>query len=83
MSQCEIILQHLQSGKTLTKAQSWELYRIMNTGGRINELRNRGIDIKTTMTMNEGGNEYAIYWLAQKPDYTVIIETNNQLAISI
>jgi hypothetical protein len=83
MSHCDIILKHLQSGKTLTKAQSWELYKIMNTGGRIGELRNRGFDIKTTMSMSDNGSEYAIYWMKPKTDYPAIIEKNNQLAISI
>lgn len=80
-SQTEIILAHLKSGHTLTKAQCWEKYKIMNTGARINELRNHGHDIHTTMVVNDEGNEYALYYIPRQKSNIEPVLVGNQYSI--
>jgi aspartate carbamoyltransferase regulatory subunit len=48
-NQKERILDHLKSGKTLTRINSFELLGVIETPARISELRSKGHDIKTTM----------------------------------
>jgi hypothetical protein len=62
MTKRERVLKHLKSGKTLTKAQAWAWWRIINTGDIIHVLRNLGYDIKTKMQSSKG-SRYAIYSL--------------------
>ena len=82
-SQTETILEHLQSGKTLTKAECWEKFKIMNCGGRISELRNRGHKIETVMVISdETGNEHAVYFIPQKKQQAPVVN-GNQFEMSI
>ncbi len=64
MSQCQKILAHLQSGKTLTNAQAaslWECYRL---SGRIKELRDRGYDIGRRDVPNKNGvGTHGVYYM--------------------
>ena len=48
-NQKERILEHLKSGKTLTRLNSFELLGVIETPARISELRAKGHDIQTTM----------------------------------
>ncbi len=60
------ILNHLTSGKSLTKIQCIKLFRYLNLGGYVNELRNRGYHIITTMIKNSDKSRYAKYSLKEQ-----------------
>ena len=47
MSQQDRILSHLQSGKTLTRLESWSELGVLECPARISELRARGFPIRT------------------------------------
>jgi hypothetical protein len=49
MSQQRRILNHLASGKTLNRLESWSELGVLECPARICELRDRGFDIKTRM----------------------------------
>lgn len=48
-SQKARVLEHLQSGATLNRLNSWQELGILECPARISELRNAGWDIVTTM----------------------------------
>jgi hypothetical protein len=49
MNQKERILNHLKSGKTLTRLDSWQALGVLEAPARISELRSEGYKIVTTM----------------------------------
>ena len=49
MTQQTRILEHLRSGKTLTRLESWSELGVLETPSRISELRGMGHQISTTM----------------------------------
>ena len=49
MTQQQRILEHLKSGKTLTRLDSWSELGILECPARISELRDKGWPIKTEM----------------------------------
>ena len=49
MTQQERILQYLQSGRTLTRLNSWSELGVLEAPARISELRSKGISIDTKM----------------------------------
>ena len=61
-TQKERILEHLQSGKTLTKLESLLKFGVWNTGDVIYKLRNEGHIIDTEM-VSEKGKTFAQYKL--------------------
>lgn len=67
MTQCEMMLNHLQTHGSITGMESIEM-GIMNYKGRINDLRKLGFNIKTKMEtrVNAKGEKktYARYYLA-------------------
>jgi Helix-turn-helix domain len=62
-SQCEMILSHLRSGKTITPLEALNLYQCLSLAQRINNLRNDGHDIKTEMIRLRSGKRIAQYHL--------------------
>lgn len=62
-SQKAKILAYLQKGKTLTPYQALKMFNCFRLGGRINDLRNEGHKIATTMIKNKYGNSFAKYKL--------------------
>jgi len=52
ISQKQRIKQHLQKGKTITQMQALRKWRCFRLSARINEIRNDGIDVRTTMVDN-------------------------------
>ncbi|MCX8656535.1 helix-turn-helix domain-containing protein [Gilliamella sp. B3022] len=62
LSQCDRILQHLQSGKTITPAQAWDLFGCYRLGARIHDLRKQNFQIVTEIIYKNGGNfaEYSL-----------------------
>ena len=47
-SQCDVILQHLKSGKSLTPLDALRLYGCFRLAARIHDLRCAGHDIEMT-----------------------------------
>lgn len=65
MTQNERLLKHLQSGKSITRAEAmWDL-RIGNLPARINELRAKGYNIITEKRRSASGDTYGAYRLEQ------------------
>lgn len=63
LSQCDRILQHLQSGKTINPAQAWNLFGCYRLGARIHDLRKRDFNI-VTKTVYKNGSPFAEYSMA-------------------
>lgn len=61
MSQKNLILNDLMKGQTITPIDALNNYGCMRLGSRINELRNQGYNIITTL--NKEGKKYAKYHL--------------------
>ena len=62
MSQNQEIKKHLLSGKSLTSRQAQSLFNCDRLAARINNLRNSGMDIKTTK-IEKNGKQFAKYHL--------------------
>ena len=62
-SQKSKILDHLKKGFTITPFESLSRFNCFRLGGRINDLRNEGHNIITTMVKNKYGNRFARYHL--------------------
>lgn len=61
MTQREIVLEHLERFGSITALEGLKYYGIMNTQGRISDLRRHdGVDI---ITEREGQNDHATYRL--------------------
>ena len=60
LSQCERILIHLQSGKTINPLQALDLYGCLRLGARIYDLKRAGFDIDSRL-VHENGVQYAEY----------------------
>lgn len=60
LSQCERILIHLQSGKTINPLQELDLYGCFRLGARIYDLKQAGFDIDSRL-VHENGVQYAEY----------------------
>ena len=60
LSQCDRILTHLQSGKTINPLQALDLYGCLRLGARIYDLKQSGFDIDSRL-VHENGVQYAEY----------------------
>ena len=60
LSQCDRILIHLQSGKTINPLQALKLYGCFRFGARIYDLKQAGFDIDSRLA-HENGVQYAEY----------------------
>lgn len=66
MTQCDIVLWHLENEGTLTRAQAMMTYGIVELPARICELKKRGYNIKSTKGTSHnrfGTVHYNIYSL--------------------
>ena len=61
-SQCDDILRHLQSGRSITPLEALEKYGCFRLGGRIYDLKQRGHNIVTDM-VTKNGKRFASYRL--------------------
>jgi len=62
MSQNDLILEHLKSGKSITPLEALKLFGCFRLSGRILELKRDGHDIITNMVKNyDTGKTYAEY----------------------
>jgi len=65
MTQNEILLKHLRSGKGITRREAMLKYGIGNLPARINELRAKGYNIITEKRKSASGDTYGAYRLEQ------------------
>lgn len=64
MSKKQSILNHLKSGKSITKYKAFNDFLVTNLGDVIFQLRNSNFNIQTEMKRNKSTNStYAIYKL--------------------
>ena len=49
MTQCELVLRHLSTYKSITAYDAMRDYGIMRLASRISDLRNRGVEIRRVM----------------------------------
>lgn len=64
-SQCETILEHLESGQSIDGIGALNLCGCWALPQRIKELRDRGHMIVTQMGTSASGRKHATYWLAE------------------
>lgn len=62
MSQEISILQHLQSGQTITSLDALKMFGCFRCASRINELRREGYNIETRM-IESNGKRFAEYFI--------------------
>ena len=69
-TQCDRILRHLKDYGTITSLEATEEYGILRLASRINDLKNRGYNIKSTMGTSlkryQEKVHYSIYYLEEK-----------------
>lgn len=62
-SQCAKMLAWLEDGKKFTSLDALRLFGCLRCGSRINDLRNRGVNIHTEMITLDNGKRVAEYSL--------------------
>jgi hypothetical protein len=69
-TQCDRILRHLRDYGTITSLEAIQEYGILRLASRINDLKNRGYNIKSTTgtSLNRYKEKvhYSIYYLEEK-----------------
>jgi len=63
MTQCDQVLQHLKSGKTLTSMQSFRLFSVTRLPDRVRDLRLKGHQVYAEMIRLRSGKRVAQYSL--------------------
>lgn len=73
-SQTMRVIEHLQSGKTLTSKQAFDKWGITRLSSIIFNLRKKGYDI--SMTTDKGHNRYgeAVHWGVYKLNTTDLLK---------
>jgi hypothetical protein len=64
MSQNKMVLQHLQTGQSITALDSLRLYGVLRLAARVEELRKDGHTI-ITQSVKVGNKEFARYTLTR------------------
>ena len=62
MSQNEQILAYLKSGKAITSMDALKMYGCFRLASRVNDLRNEGWEIRTSM-IGSKMKRFAAYWM--------------------
>lgn len=62
-TQCNVLLNHMCRGKTITRLNAMFEYHIQNITARIRELRAAGIDVQFKMKKDANGHKYAEYYI--------------------
>jgi len=60
MTQNELVLNHIETYGSITPLEALTRYGIMRLASRVNDLKNAGVNIKTTMKKHDG-RKYASY----------------------
>jgi hypothetical protein len=66
MSQCNDILNHMETQGSITALDALNLYGCFRLASRINDLRNRGHDIRTNEITLDNGKTIASYSLVKE-----------------
>ena len=69
MSQCDVILEVLQRGETITPAQAYELCGTLACHSRISELREQGYDIRCEIVRTPSSKHVGRYSLVERYAY--------------
>ena len=64
-TQCKQIAAHLEGGKTITAIEALNLFGCFRLASRINDLRNRGMQIITEKILTATGKRVARYSLVK------------------
>lgn len=80
LTQREMLIAHLQSGKSITPLESLQLYGIMACSQRIGELKEEGFKIETE-TEHNNGKHYARYRLKVQTDLFTPAPPNSSKAL--
>ena len=64
MSQTTIVMNHLNTYKSISALEAQSNYSIWRLAAVVNRLRNRGMSLHTTMKTAPNGAKYAEYKLA-------------------
>ena len=62
-SQCDVLLAHLKTGRTISQVVASELYRIHRLASRVYDLKKRGHDIASIPAVDITGTPYKLYRL--------------------
>jgi predicted transcriptional regulator len=62
MTQNEALLNAMKRGRVLTAMRALREFRCARLAARVYELRERGVNIHSTL-VNKGGKKYAAYWI--------------------
>ena len=63
MTQLEIVNHHLATHGRITPLEAHSNYRIWRLAAVIHKLKQRGLDIHSTLKVAPSGNRYAVYSL--------------------
>ena len=66
MTQTDAILEYLKQHKSISPVEALTVAGCFRLAARINDLRNRGYDIKTTLKQDVNGKRYARYQLVSQ-----------------
>lgn len=73
-SQEDLILAHLQAGKSITPLEALKLFGCLRLSGRIFDLKRKGFQIEE-VDVQDGNKRYAKYFL--RPEHESITAQNN------
>jgi len=62
MTQTKAIEKHLRAGKTLTALSALKLFNCLRLSGRVKEIRDKGVDVRTEM-ISVGKKRIARYYV--------------------
>lgn len=62
-SQEKLIMQWMQSGKSITPIEALNLFGCFRLGARILDLKNKGIEVKSEYITVESGKRVKRYWI--------------------
>jgi len=68
-SQEDLILEHLQNGRSLTQFTALVSFNCFRLSSRIHRLRNRGYNIKTEMEDLDNGKRIARYSMEKEAEF--------------
>ena len=68
LNQKQVIMEYLQTGKSLTTAEAFTMWGTMKLPTRVHELRQEGVDIKTENVYGDNGIRYGKYTLVVKEE---------------
>lgn len=75
-SHCELILEHLKQGHSITPLAALDLWGCFRLGARIWDLRDRGYEIETEILETVSGKRIAQYRLKR----TIVTQSEEQRA---